>query len=193
MWTLWRESKAQSLGNAPRLSRKHAIENYPNKPQRREGRSAAKPQPKPRNTRNTRKWGPNPFRFPRIPRIQRFLSFGKLLAGCDQTGLLQCRGRPFSATRSFHRKVTGLRASPSLCSLRSSRLGGVFVLAPTRQTLLREPEKDAGRASARKEWPPVVWGCKRTRSKRNSCGAGFPGIHRMGESARAAPWPQVPR
>src|ERR1035437_416457 len=58
MWTLWRESKAQSLGNAPRLSRKHAIENYPNKPQRREGRSTAKPQPKPRNTRNTRKWDP---------------------------------------------------------------------------------------------------------------------------------------
>jgi hypothetical protein len=31
--------------------------------------------------------------FPRIPRIPRFLSFGKLLAGCDQPGLLQCKER----------------------------------------------------------------------------------------------------
>jgi len=46
---------------------------------RRKKRSAAKPQPKPRNMRNTRKCGPNPFCFPRIPRIPRFLSFGKLL------------------------------------------------------------------------------------------------------------------
>jgi hypothetical protein len=79
--------------------------------------SAAKPQPKPRNTRNTRKRGPNLFRIPRIPR---FLSFGKLLAGCDQTGLLQYRDPVFGVLPaiilSSHDSVRKARFSvPLIC------------------------------------------------------------------------------
>ena len=51
-----------ALWTALVLTRKQQLANH-------KEHSAAEPQPKPRNTRNTRKEGHNPFRFPRIRRI----------------------------------------------------------------------------------------------------------------------------
>ena len=83
-WTIPQDSLPRATYSpAESLSRVYSVGARAKQPQRRDERSAAKPQPKPRNTRNTRKWGPNPFRFPRIPRIPRLLSFGQLLAGCE--------------------------------------------------------------------------------------------------------------
>ena len=56
-----------------------------------------------------------------------------------------------------------------------------------------EAESSQGRTTARNEGKPSVWPCKPTRNKGNSCGAGFPGIRRTGESTRAVPWPRDPR
>jgi hypothetical protein len=98
-----------------------------NEPQRRDERSAAEPQPEPRNTRNTRNEGHKLCRFLRIPRIPRLLSLGKLLAGCEQLGLLQCREESEGeGAQTNHLSVTELHVARTGSSLWPSRLCGLM-------------------------------------------------------------------
>ena len=126
---------------AVRLRSRDAVEESSNKPQRREERSAAKPQPRPGETGKLKTGKCKGSHFPVFNLPVFMLACGPakdFLAACEQFRVLQCRGRLFPAnwTTSTENRLVS-EASPCLFSLRSSRLCGLLVPALTGQIRLR--------------------------------------------------------